>query len=47
MLGKHPIRNLLVFWMGRRLWRRHEMKEARKKAQRASRPYPTSSRMRK
>jgi hypothetical protein len=48
MLGiKHPIRDMLVYWMGKRLWRRHERKEARKSAQRTGRPFTSSNRISK
>ncbi len=44
MRPRHPIRDLLLFWVGEKLWRRHRAKEERRHA---SQPFPqTKNRMR-
>ncbi len=30
-LIRHPFRDLLLYWVGRRMWRRHEAKKAQKR----------------
>jgi hypothetical protein len=41
MAIKHPIRDILLFWLGERMWRRHEQKKLARRA-RAGRAYPES-----
>jgi hypothetical protein len=41
-LIKHPIRDALLFWLGKRMFKRHE---AKKTMRASSRPYGTKSRV--
>ncbi len=38
---KHPIRDLLFFWMGERMWKRHEAKKEMRRSV-GSQPYRDS-----
>ena len=38
---KHPIRDLLFFWVGERMWKRHEAKKNLKRGS-SSQPYQQS-----
>ena len=45
MRSRHTIRNMLLFWVGEKLWKRHQSKNVRPSA--SSQPYQqTKSKMR-
>ena len=44
MAIKHPIRDLFLFWMGKRLLKRHERKKEAQTGMRSGRPFGSTTR---